>query len=227
MNSIDSVSSREVEVVDLGSTTTWCDELMPYPFVTRGTHGGLMPNGTPIVCGGQNSNQCFAYDMSEWNLNPGWVETFPMSTPRMHFVGMSGSPYKNSSHKYFVIGNWRAEVLTDSGWEVIGPTPPSPFYTGCLMIINETSVLVVEGQYPSVRDTSRNTYILNTKIDRWVKGPILSWSRNTAGCGLVRESKTSSRNVFIVSGGNGLGGGRTELLLDLQDRWYPGNLSKA
>ena len=105
MNSIDSVSSREVEVVDLGSTTTWCDELMPYPFVTRGTHGGLMPNSTPIVCGGQNSNRCFAYDMSEWNPNPGWVETFPMSTPRMHFVGMSGSPYKNSSHKYFVIGN--------------------------------------------------------------------------------------------------------------------------
>jgi len=223
MNSIDTTTSQRVEVIDLGFTYTWCDDLMNYPIVTRGTHGGLLPNGTPIVCGGKDSNKCYLYDISYWNSNPGWIETFPMSVPRMHFVGMSGSPYQNLSHKYFVIGNGSAEVLTDNGWEIIGPTPPSPFYTGCLMIINETSVLVFEGQNPGVRDTSTLTFILNTENDRWVEGPRLQFARHAAGCGLVRENMTSDRMVFIISGGGGAGYGTTELLLDVQSYWYPGD----
>ena len=35
-----------------------------------------------------------------------------------------------------------SEVLTDNGWELIGPTLPKLFYVFCLLVVNETTILV-------------------------------------------------------------------------------------
>jgi hypothetical protein len=67
----------------------------------------------------------------------------PMNENRIHFMGMPSSPYRNSSHKFFVLGpDLTAEVLTDAGWEVFGPAVPKPFYVSCMVIINETTIFV-------------------------------------------------------------------------------------
>ena len=67
-----------------------------------------------------------------------------MKEARMNFVGMPSSPYQNSSHKFFVLGpSATAEVLTDSGWEIIGPPLPKAISFSCLIVIDETTIFVI------------------------------------------------------------------------------------
>jgi len=174
-----------------------------------------------MVCGGLDSNKCYNYVSSDW------VETLSMNAPRMHFAGMVGSPYQNASHKYYVLGNpGSAEVLTDSGWEEIGPPTPTIFYLSCLMIINETSILVFEGQVPGVKEFSQLTYIFNSVTNTWMLGPYLQRPRNAVGCGLIRKSDDSGKNIFIIAGG--VGGDLTvEILDEIGGQWYTGMLSHA
>jgi hypothetical protein len=216
MNGYFEGNSKIVEVVDLAKSTTNCKKLTNFAVITRGTHGGLLPDFTPIVCGGANSNNCYKYYINNW------VQTYSMHVPRMHFTGMTGSPYQNSSHLYYVIGNGSAEVLTDSGWEVIGPPTPTQFYHSCLMVINETSILVFEGQVSGVRDYSPLTYIYNSVTNAWTSGPSLKRSRRAVGCGLIRKTEDSDEKIFIIAGGEG-GGVSVELLDEIDGQWYRGN----
>ena len=68
-----------------------------FPFVTRGTFGGLIDGGTPLVCGGQHSSDCYIFNGGQW------AETFSMNEERFHFAGMPGSPFKDPSHKFYVL----------------------------------------------------------------------------------------------------------------------------
>jgi hypothetical protein len=70
-----------------------------------------------------------------------------MKEARMNFVGMSGSPYRNSSHKFFALGpSTTAEVLTDSGWQIIGPPLPKAVSFSCLITIDESTIFLI-GNY--------------------------------------------------------------------------------
>ena len=91
LNGFRTANSRIVEVLDLNSNNTQCEDLSDYPLVTRGTHAGLLPDHSPVVCGGMGTNKCFTFD-----FNMGGSETFPMNYQRMHFSGMTGSPYQAS-----------------------------------------------------------------------------------------------------------------------------------
>jgi len=90
-------ASDIVEVVDLKSPDTVCMNLPQFPLLTRGTFGGLIDGGTPLVCGGQDSRDCYIFKGGRWS------ETFSMNENRIHFAGMEGSPYQNHSHKFFVL----------------------------------------------------------------------------------------------------------------------------
>ena len=93
------------------------------------------------------------------------------------------------------------------------------------MAINETSILVLEGQNPSTNNFSTNTFIFNSVYGSWVRGPSLQQPRRSAGCGLIRESESSDRKLFIVAGGEDVGGPvlTVELLHDVQGSWFFGN----
>jgi hypothetical protein len=95
MNGYLDMTSQIVEVVNLAASMEVCNNLANFPFITRGTHGGLLPDSTPLVCGGEKSNNCYKYHLGNW------MSTFSMNIARMHFTGMTGSPYQNSSHLYY------------------------------------------------------------------------------------------------------------------------------
>ena len=195
-----------------------------YPISTYGSHGGLLPNNTPIVCGGSNTKRCFKYEETNFN-DYDWKETFSMNSDQMYFIGMTGSPYQNSSHLYYALGSSnKAEVLTKSGWENIGPPLPSPFYKSCLMVINETSILILEGKLPIVGEyPSGRTFIFNTFYNSWVSGPRLLGPRVGAVCGLIRKSKDDDKEILIVAGGQpGMKNGSTEFLNNVGDGWQLG-----
>ncbi len=50
LNGYDNLTT--VEIVDLSSSTTVCDNLPNYPYAIRGTSGGLLDKKNPLVCGG-------------------------------------------------------------------------------------------------------------------------------------------------------------------------------
>ena len=158
--------SQIVETFALAPNFTRCRNLQNFPVVTQGSVGCVLPKSRqPIVCGGSIEdgigNQCYIFYLSSWRA------TFSMNENRTFFVGMVGSPYQNSSHKMFVLGGGQslnAEVLTGSGWEVIGPPIPSSFYLSCLIVLNETSIFLIGGGENNI--FSNETYIFNSEMSR-------------------------------------------------------------
>jgi hypothetical protein len=219
LNGYDNHTSQIVEIVDLGSGATKCDYLPRYPLATRGTFGGLVNNSTPLVCGGLDTNECFLFEDGRWQ------NTFAMVDVRFHFAGMPSSPYSNPSHWFFVLGPDNAEVLTDTGWQNIGPLLPASIFVPCLVVINETAVLVIAGTINSREGEtySKSTFIFNAVTSLWSPGPSLSVGRRSMGCGRIPDSGNSGRHYFIVAGGeNALRS--VELLPTMNDQWTAGNI---
>jgi len=217
LNGLDSL--RSVEVVDLSSTTTTCESLSDYPLNIRGSYGDLINGKTPLVCGGPGTNSCFIYS------NGGWKQTFSMNKQRFHFAGMPSSPFRNSTHQFFVIGQYDMEVLTPTGWELLNiPLPIPSTYVPCMMVIDETSFLLAVGT--TLAETySKDTYIFNSLTNSWTRGPTLSNGRRSMGCGTIKKSATSSDRIFVIVGGEGALNS-VELLDSVAGSWRPGLLPK-
>lgn len=204
-----------VEVIDLNSTTTTCNSWPQYPLVDRGTYGDLIDGQTPLVCGGWVSKNCYLYS------DGGWKQTFSMNKNRYHFAGMPSSPFRNASHKFFVIGQYDMEVLTSTGWELLDiPLPVPSTYVPCLMVVNETSFLLAVGT-TETETYSRDTYIFNSMTNSWTSGPTLSNGRRSMGCGTIKESAASDNRIFIVVGGQAAETS-VELLDSITGQWRPG-----
>ena len=222
LNGYYSGDSKSVEIIDLKSDTSLCQNLPDFPLVTRGTFGGLIDGQVPIVCGGPDIVDCFKYEMGRW------MDYFSMNEARMHFTGMVGSPYNSnnnngSSHKFYIVGDsHNAEVLTDAGWKVVDTKVPKIFFTSCLVAINQTAFIIIVGQVVNGQNFSRDTYIFNSEQNLWAMGPPLTQARRASGCGLVPESADGGQSLFIVAGGEN-GGVSVELLNEVDGKWFDGN----
>jgi len=219
LNGVETDRSQIVEVVDFSKNTN-CPDLMDYPIVTSSSLGIILPNdNVPIVCGGADTNKCFIYTSSGWN------ETFSMNEVRTEIIGMAKSPFQNASHKMFVLGTTNnAEVLTDSGWERVSIKTPKIFSMSCLMVLNETSIMVIRGMNDN-QYQSNETYIFNSETKTWVAGPALMVKRAACGCGKVLASSTSSTQLVLAIGGytgNGNSQLSVEVLHDVKDAWKRG-----
>jgi len=182
LNGIVPGSSQSVEAVKMSPVFGNCKNFANFPIATTGTFGGLISDtNSPVVCGGTDTKQCFEYQKT------GWKEIYPMNDNREHFTGMSGSPYKNSSHRLYVIGyTQQAEVLTSSGWEYIGPVTPNMDFVSCILIVNETSILVT-GISNQVENVTAHSFVFNSVTGTWTQGPSLNNKRIACGCGLIRN----------------------------------------
>ena len=215
LNGFDGLQS--VEVVDLNSTTTTCKSLPDFPLNLRGSYGDLIDGKTPLVCGGYNSKSCYVYS------DEGWKSTFNLSQVQFHFAGMSSSPFRNSSHKFFIIGRTAMEVLTPTGWEKLDISlPVSSVYAQCMIVVNETTVLLMAGTSPT-STYSRETYIFNSITNSWTRGPLLTNGRRAMGCGTIKENAASNNRIFLVAGGEAADKS-VELLDSLTGQWRAGYL---
>ena len=83
-------STAPVEVIDLRSNTTTCQNFAQYPLYVSRAVGGLVDGQTPLVCGGMTSaatNLCYLYQNGKWNTGPS------MNEPRSSFMGLPGEIY--------------------------------------------------------------------------------------------------------------------------------------
>ena len=196
---------NSIEIIDLGSSSSSCQDLTHFPRSVHGAIGGLNPNRHPIICGGYSSDDysfssaCSSYEDGVWNSFPS------MTTPR-GFAAASPSPYSNDD--LFVTGGRifngdeglnTSEVLSDGSWQQISTPLPKTIFRHCMVLLNSTTVLVIGG----IQDeyNSPNTYFFNTKSEEWVAGPRLLYGRDSHSCGKIKKDSQSNQESVIVVGG--------------------------
>ena len=192
------IVQNSIEIIDLASPSTSCEDLTNFPIYVSGAIGGLTPNKNPIICGGRFSD-CYSYEDGVWNSSSS------MTTSRSN-AAASLSPFPNGADNLFVTGGVTgsqylktAEALSDDGWQQISTSLPVTISQHCMVILNSTTVLIIGGLQSGY--LSPKTYFFNTEINEWVKGPKLLLSRNNIGCGKLRKDNGSSQYSVIVAGG--------------------------
>ena len=218
LNGLD--NSQAVEIIDFSSPTTVCANLPDYPLNLRGSFGGLLGKQTPLVCGGTwTIRSCYVFVQGQWQ------QSFTLKENRFHSSTMVSSPYRNSSHLFFTLGNLpssrSAEVLTEfNGWEIIGPPLPDVLYHNCLITLDETTIMIISGGNGD-NWRSTKTYIFSTMTNVWTTGPSLTTGRYAHGCGKLPENKDSSKEVIVVAGGYS-DERSVEFLNGINSNWRPG-----
>ena len=87
------------------------------------------------------------------------------------------SPYSKDSFQIYITGGENnedlvntAEVLSEDGWSTAIPSLPVVIESHCMVLINDSAVMVIAG-YQDRTYYSPRTYILNTEEGRWRRGP--------------------------------------------------------
>ena len=143
---------------------------------------------------------------------------------------MPSSPFQNAAHKMFVIGGYplqvtNMDVLTDAGWQQLPISFPNKqaMQASCLMVINETSFLMIVGATTTTQLT-KETYIFNSIGNSWSPGPALSNEKVDVGCGTIKKSNLSNERLMVVIGGDIIGGSShiVEFLDSIEGQWRQG-----
>ena len=153
---------NNIEIIDLETSSTSCQDLPNFPRSVQNAIGGLIFDKHPIICGGFDntiSRSCSSYKNGVWNL-------FPSMTKPRRFAAASPSPFSNGS--LFVTGGGynepylsTAEVLYDDGWQQLSASLPVTIFSHCMVLLNSTTVLIIGGTQGGSLYSS-NTYFFNT-----------------------------------------------------------------
>ena len=199
-----------IEIIDLASSSTSCQDLTNLPVQNYEGIGGLAPNRNPIfcdVCDGLTDyrlipGHCYLYENGAWKFSP------PRNSVR-RFASISQSPYPNGTNNLFVTGGNNvggdlktAEVLTDSGWQKLPSSLPVRIAKHCMVLLNSTTVLIIGGRQ-NKEDFSPNTFYFNTEYEKWIEGPKLMFGRMYHSCGMLQKDSQSLQSSVIVAGGRG------------------------
>ena len=192
---------NSIEIIDLESSSTTCQDLTSFPRAFFGGIGGLTPHKNPIICGGYGSRDCSSYENGIWTLTPA------MKSVR-YFAAASASPYPNETHTLFVTGgrnylgndNNISEVLNDAGWQELPTSLPVVISDHCMALLNSTTVLIIGGVQNGSK-YSQNTFYFNTEYEKWIEGPKLMFGRKKPSCGNLQIDEKGSYYGVIVAGG--------------------------
>ena len=198
---------NSIEIIDLGSSSSSCQDLTNFPRKVYGTIGGLTSNKNPIICGGHDQStgqivsDCSTYEDGVWNSFPS------MTTPRS-FAAASTAPPSDGAHSLYVTGGQAEgkypntlEVLSDDGWhQLTTPLPVETIDRHCMVLLNLTTVMIIGGTQGE-SNYSTNTYFFNTDNGEWVAGPMLFSSKYLLSCGKILNDSQSHKESVIVAGG--------------------------
>ena len=201
----DFVELNSIEIVDLESSSTTCQDLTRFPRNDSLAFGGLTANRLPIICGGAGvSRDCQTYENGIWTSSPSMIYA-------RRYAAASPSPYPNATHSLFVTGGYNlfgpddntAELLTDSGWQTLPTSLPVAIRSHCMVLLNSTTVLMIGGVQNST-SYSPDTFYFNTDNEKWIEGPTLKAGRRSHSCGKIKSHSHSSEfNVIVAGGWNG------------------------
>ena len=71
------------------------------------------------------------------------------------------------------------EILTDKGWKR-GVSLPKPIHSHCMLLLNQSAAMVIGGA-SATGQSLRDTWILDTAMEKWLPGPELAIGRMILG----------------------------------------------
>ena len=202
--------TNNIEIIDLGSSSTSCQDLANFPRSIEGPIGGLKFNRNPIICGGyletfeqSEISECYTYEDGFWSSSPS------LTSPRA-WAAATPSPFPKEAHSLFVTGGYHypegdmntMEALSGGGWQELLPRLPVEIVDHCMVLVNSTTVMIIGGFQNGEYNYSPNTFYFNTENEKWVEGPRLLSSRISHSCGMLQKDRGSSEKSVIVAGGN-------------------------
>ena len=192
-------NGKDVEVIDVSSSTPLpCFKPSDYPVTAYHTMGALI-QGSPIVCGGHYQKSVYASCYSYSINNNTWTETFSLNTPRFvpTAVALSDSEF------WITGGESRNGELLDT-IEVYSPENGLSFSSirlpqatrgHSLVKINSTSLFLTGGE-----GVTESAWILDVSSQEWIAQEPIDFSREGSFAGLVTRS--NGEQEIVIAGGN-------------------------
>jgi N-acetylneuraminic acid mutarotase len=220
-----------VEVVDLSSSSSSCNQLPNYPLKIQRSFGGFFNNTTPIICGGTTDgveifNKCHILNQNSW------ITAQSMSVPR---CGASLTKYPSamatSENDLLVIGGENSspgylsslEVYGPSGWSLINSQLPEGLFVLCAITVNDTHVLITGGLSDSQPNGASGTIWFDAVNEKFSPGPTMNSARSYHGCGKIKSIDTFDDFIIVVGGYNGSSHlDSTEILEPGSNEWKMG-----
>ena len=199
---------KKTEVIDLAdsSNMTCTSAFWDLESERNGAIGGLI-NGTPILCGGEDSSNkrygsCIVFGLTKTFIELKERRSYAASvmlneTTLWIMGGHSDSINENSS---------TTELITlDSATSVSGPVLPMGVYESCAVKYNQSHIYLTGGRGKSVEkwQHQNEVWIYNTLIDggssSWIEGPKMNRKRSEHGCTVLHHGLKS---WIVVAGGS-------------------------
>ncbi len=208
-----------VEVIDLEISSSSCKNLKDYPLKLDAASVGLLPDDSPLICGGYDSltssetNNCFNLQNSEWMFSNPLKEAksvFSISKHpflKEHFGLIETGGYQKNAH-----GLNTTSILTNDGWKPLPPGLPKPEYGHCTIQFNSKILMSI---------LIKETYFMSSTETGWSTGPSLITARKWFGCGRILSNEQSNTFSVIVAGGDSAGVS-VEVLDETSGNWRAG-----
>jgi len=196
------LASMETKLMPNGSQCPTSARPNAFPQGVEGAAAGLL-DGTNIVCGGSDSDLCYALQEGD-NNNWEWVE-FTNITARRHHAIVS------LPDKLWIMGGLDADDLPLASTEYVyadgsveaGPDMPAALAKMCAIQANDAQILVAGGRGEG-NESLANTWIFQGGY--WSAGPALAQARLSHGCakinGLVVAMGGLTRDLDCVGADN-------------------------
>jgi hypothetical protein len=204
------VGSKKMEIVDLSDPTNVCRPsfLDEYPLdrVIAASGGLLTNNNVLMICGGRLQklktilDDCFSITAE----NGPTTTTAKLSQPRSR-----GASVVLNNTTLWLTGGWLEESteLTKSTefvqltGTIPGPDLPFEVSAHCLVLLNDTTALLIGGQYPNTTSSKATSYF-NFEDKIWTVGPSLMTGRYIHSCALFKSPQYGNTDTVIVTGGH-------------------------
>jgi hypothetical protein len=169
-----------------------------FPYIPQSPVGELIQQDYPLICGGHNQTnilQCYSYKDGSWQEE----ESLP---EKRFFASSSSSPFPNNPYSMMISGGSDPPTLpvyfSDETWKSL-PDLPTTVTSHCMVKVSSSVVMVIGGDQDE--QTSKKTFLLDTKENVWKEGPPLLHDRTGLSCGQIRLGKNNSEFSIIVVGG--------------------------
>lgn len=198
-------SEDTAEIIDLVDREESCTRFPDFPHRMTDSAAGLLPNGTPIICGSRTphfGDGCRIFRDGKWTPYSKMTvasSNFAMVTMPGGDLLLTGGATKNPECKPSVLN--RTDLLTADGkWRNTHIDLPIAVAYHCMVLINKSIPMVIGGQ-PEPFKSTRKTFILSVTENIWKKGPELLSPRRFHFCSSININNCSAAETIIVAGG--------------------------
>jgi hypothetical protein len=124
-------------------------------------------------------------------------------------------PNTNGNGRIIAAGGYNLtsiEYLTPTGWVQSTAKLPVPSHYGCMVTINSSTAMIIEGLDFSTISYSRRTYFFNHQTSALTNGPPLLRGRYSFGCGSMKDPITGRLKIVVAGGTSNVQLTSTEIL---------------